>query len=65
MTAANIVNQAGVVYLAALEDLTYPVSLIKGDNVALSAGRDINLIAGVQSGSAYDLPLLVVHCRFR
>lgn len=49
MTAANIVNQAGgliqgaVVDLAAREDLTNLVSLIKGDNVALSAGRDIAL----------------------
>ncbi|WP_198158123.1 hemagglutinin repeat-containing protein [Achromobacter spanius] len=49
MTAANIVNQAGgltqgaVVNLAAREDLTNLVSLIKGDNVALSAGRDIAL----------------------
>ncbi|CAB3870568.1 hemagglutinin repeat-containing protein [Achromobacter animicus] len=49
MTAANIVNQAGgliqgaIVDLAAREDLTNLVSLIKGDNVALSAGRDIAL----------------------
>ncbi|WP_160144426.1 hemagglutinin repeat-containing protein [Achromobacter sp. SLBN-14] len=49
MTAANIVNQAGgriqgaVVDLAAREDLINLVSLIKGDNVALSAGRDIAL----------------------
>ena len=49
MTAANIVNQAGgliqgaIVDLAAREDLTNLVSLIKGNNVALSAGRDIAL----------------------
>ncbi|MFJ3464517.1 hemagglutinin repeat-containing protein [Achromobacter spanius] len=49
MTAANIVNQAGgliqgaIVDLAAREDLINLVSLIKGDNVALSAGRDIAL----------------------
>lgn len=49
MTAPNIVNQAGgriqgaIVDLAAREDLTNLVSLIKGDNVALSAGRDIAL----------------------
>ncbi|WP_162259901.1 hemagglutinin repeat-containing protein [Achromobacter sp. Root83] len=49
MTAANIINQAGgliqgaVVDLAAREDLTNLVSLIKGDYVALSAGRDIAL----------------------
>ncbi|OAE60629.1 hypothetical protein A7J67_25595 [Achromobacter xylosoxidans] len=49
MTAANIVNQAGgriqgaIVDLAAREDLVNLVSLIKGDNVALSAGRDIAL----------------------
>ncbi|MDH0685178.1 hemagglutinin repeat-containing protein [Achromobacter animicus] len=49
MTASNIVNQAGgliqgaIVDLAAREDLTNLVSLIKGDNVALSAGRDIAL----------------------
>jgi filamentous hemagglutinin len=49
MTAANIVNQAGgliqgaIVDLAAREDLTNLVSLIKGSDVALSAGRDIAL----------------------
>ncbi|CAO3947873.1 hemagglutinin repeat-containing protein [Achromobacter mucicolens] len=49
MTAANIVNQAGgriqgaIVDLAAREDLINLVSLIKGDNVALSAGRDVAL----------------------
>jgi len=49
MTAANIVNQAGgliqgaIVGLAAREDLTNLVSLIKGNNVALSAGRDVAL----------------------
>ncbi|MDH0093470.1 hemagglutinin repeat-containing protein [Achromobacter mucicolens] len=49
MTAASIVNQAGgriqgaIVDLAAREDLINLVSLIKGDNVALSAGRDIAL----------------------
>ncbi|WP_226846267.1 hemagglutinin repeat-containing protein [Achromobacter sp. 77] len=49
MTAANIVNQAGgriqgaIFDLAAREDLINLVSLIKGDNVALSAGRDIAL----------------------
>lgn len=49
ITAGNIVNQAGgtiqggSVNLAAREDLTNLVSLIKGDKVALSAGRDIAL----------------------
>ena len=49
MTAGNIVNQGGgliqgsTVDLAAREDLTNLVSLIKGDNVALKAGRDIAL----------------------
>lgn len=55
MTAANIVNQAGgliqgsVVDLAAREDLINLVSLIKGDNVALSAGRDIALTSTSES----------------
>ncbi|WP_175202504.1 hemagglutinin repeat-containing protein, partial [Achromobacter insolitus] len=49
MTAGNIVNQRGgliqgaTVDLAAREDLTNLVSLIKGDNIALKAGRDIAL----------------------
>ncbi|WP_158658300.1 hemagglutinin repeat-containing protein [Achromobacter sp. AONIH1] len=49
ITAGNIVNQAGgtiqggSVNLAARDDLTNLVSLIKGDKVALSAGRDITL----------------------
>ncbi|WP_313387883.1 hemagglutinin repeat-containing protein [Achromobacter aegrifaciens] len=49
MTAGNIVNQGGgliqgaTVDLAAREDLTNLVSLIKGDNVALKAGNDIAL----------------------
>ncbi|WP_187639847.1 hemagglutinin repeat-containing protein [Achromobacter insolitus] len=49
MTAGNIVNQRGgliqgaTVDLAAREDLTNLVSLIKGDAVTLKAGRDIAL----------------------
>ncbi|PTN50520.1 filamentous hemagglutinin, partial [Achromobacter xylosoxidans] len=49
VTAGNIVNQAGgtiqggSVNLAAREDLTNIASLIKGDKVALTAGRDIAL----------------------
>ncbi|OWT55528.1 hemagglutinin repeat-containing protein [Achromobacter insolitus] len=49
MTAGNIVNQRGgliqgaTVDLAAREDLTNLVSLIKGDNIALKAGNDIAL----------------------
>ncbi|NMK48875.1 hypothetical protein HG262_21845, partial [Achromobacter sp. Bel] len=55
MTAGNIVNQAGgliqgsTVDLAAREDLTNLVSLIKGDNVALKAGRDIALTSTAAS----------------
>ena len=49
VTAGNIVNQAGgtiqggSVNLAAREDLANIASLIKGDKVALTAGRDIAL----------------------
>ncbi|WP_187639880.1 two-partner secretion domain-containing protein [Achromobacter insolitus] len=55
MTAGNIVNQGGgliqgaTVDLAAREDLTNLVSLIKGDNVALKAGRDIALTSTAAS----------------
>ncbi|AXA74491.1 filamentous hemagglutinin, partial [Achromobacter insolitus] len=55
MTAGNIVNQRGgliqgaTVDLAAREDLTNLVSLIKGDNIALKAGRDIALTSTVAS----------------
>ncbi|MGB3434168.1 hemagglutinin repeat-containing protein [Achromobacter sp.] len=55
MTAGNIVNQAGgliqgaTVDLAAREDLTNLVSLIKGDNVTLAAGRDIALTSTAAS----------------
>ncbi|MDH3064154.1 hemagglutinin repeat-containing protein [Achromobacter insolitus] len=55
MTAGNIVNQAGgliqgaTVDLAAREDLTNLVSLIKGDGVALKAGRDIALTSTAAS----------------
>ncbi|WP_192352289.1 hemagglutinin repeat-containing protein [Achromobacter sp. ACM02] len=55
MTAGNIVNQGGgliqgsTVDLAAREDLTNLVSLIKGDNVALKAGNDIALTSTAAS----------------
>ncbi|NGT16181.1 hemagglutinin repeat-containing protein [Achromobacter insolitus] len=55
MTAGNIVNQRGgliqgaTVDLAAREDLTNLVSLIKGDAVTLKAGRDIALTSTVAS----------------
>ncbi|WP_175200322.1 hemagglutinin repeat-containing protein, partial [Achromobacter insolitus] len=55
MAAGNIVNQRGgliqgaTVDLAAREDLTNLVSLIKGDNIALKAGRDIALTSTAAS----------------
>ncbi|MCP1402818.1 hemagglutinin repeat-containing protein [Achromobacter insolitus] len=55
MTAGNIVNQRGgliqgaTVDLAAREDLTNLVSLIKGDAVTLKAGRDIALTSTAAS----------------
>ncbi|MFE0838446.1 hemagglutinin repeat-containing protein, partial [Achromobacter insolitus] len=55
MTAGNIVNQRGgliqgaTVDLAAREDLTNLVSLIKGDNIALKAGNDIALTSTAAS----------------
>ncbi|QQB36310.1 hemagglutinin repeat-containing protein [Achromobacter deleyi] len=55
MTAANILNKAGgsiqgtLVDLAARENLTNLASLIKGDAVALSAGRDIALTSTTAS----------------
>ncbi|CUJ44435.1 Filamentous hemagglutinin [Achromobacter ruhlandii] len=55
MASANILNQAGgriqgaLVDLAARENLTNLASLIKGDAVALSAGRDVALASTTAS----------------